>query len=64
VRVFPPGDTCSKDELEALCAWRYESPAKRSGSWQRLAVRVPCQVILLLQPWVVGSVGVIYKAFG
>jgi len=29
-----------------------------------LAVRVPRQAILLLQRWVVGSVGVIYKASG
>jgi len=28
-----------------------------------LAVRVPRQVILLLQFWVAGSAGVIYKAF-
>jgi len=39
---------------EALSAWRYASPARQSGSWQRLAVRVTRQVILLLQPWVVG----------
>ena len=38
-------------------------PAKQSGSGQRLAVRVPRQVILLLQLWVAGSAGVIYKAF-
>jgi len=39
------------------------SPARRSRSGQRLAVRVPRQVILLLQFWVAGSAGVIYKAF-
>jgi len=50
--------------LKVLRVWRYVSPARRSGSWQRLAVRVPHQAILLLQPWVVDSVGMIYKAFG
>ena len=29
----------------ALGAWRHVSPAMRSGSWQRLAVRVPRQAI-------------------
>jgi len=29
----------------ALGAWRHVSPARRSGSWQRLAVRVPRQAI-------------------
>ncbi|QCE06407.1 hypothetical protein DEO72_LG9g1419 [Vigna unguiculata] len=27
----------------ALGAWRHVSPARRSGSWQRLAARVPRQ---------------------
>ena len=31
--------------LEALGAWRYVSPARRSGGWQRLAARVPRQAI-------------------
>jgi len=31
--------------FKALCAWRYATPARRSGSWQRLAVRVPLQAI-------------------
>jgi len=31
--------------LEALGAWWYVSPARRSGSWQRLAARVPRQTI-------------------
>jgi len=31
--------------LEALSAWRHVSPARRFGSWQRLAVRVPRQAI-------------------
>jgi len=50
--------------FEVLCAWRYASPTRQSGSWQRLAVRVPRQAILLLQRWVVGSVSVLYKASG
>jgi len=29
----------------ALGAWRHVSPARRSGSWQRLAARVPRQAI-------------------
>ena len=49
---------------EALGAWRYASPARRSGSELRVASRVPCQVILLLYLQVVDSVCVIYKAFG
>ncbi|QCD79454.1 hypothetical protein DEO72_LG1g3095 [Vigna unguiculata] len=28
-----------------MCAWRYTTPARRSGSWQRLAARVPRQAI-------------------
>jgi len=31
--------------LEALSAWRHVSSARRSGSWQRLAARVPRQAI-------------------
>ncbi|QCD83141.1 hypothetical protein DEO72_LG2g3484 [Vigna unguiculata] len=50
--------------LEAFGAWWHVSPARRSRSWQRLTVRVPRQAILLLQRWVAGSVGVIYKASG
>ena len=49
---------------EALGSWRYASPVRWFGSGQCLAVRVPRQVILLLQFWVVVSVGVIYKTFG
>jgi len=63
VRVVLPSGTCNEDGPEALCSWRYASPARRSGSWQRVAARVPRQVILLLQHWFVRSVYVIYKAF-
>jgi len=35
---------------EVLGAWRHMSPARRSRSEQRLAVRVPRQAILLQQP--------------
>jgi len=31
--------------FDALDAWRYATPARRSGSWQRLAARVPRQAI-------------------
>ncbi|QCD95885.1 hypothetical protein DEO72_LG6g582 [Vigna unguiculata] len=37
VRVIPPGGTCSEGNFVVLCAWRYATPARRSGSWQRLA---------------------------
>jgi len=30
-------------DFEVLCAWQYATPARRSGSWQRLAARVPRQ---------------------
>jgi len=33
--------------FETLCAWRYATPARRSGSWQRLAARVPRQAIYI-----------------
>jgi len=32
-------------DFKALCAWRYATPARRSGSLQRLAARVPRQAI-------------------
>ena len=51
--VCPPSGTCSEVEFEALCAWQYATPVRRSGSWQRLAARVPRQAILLLQLGVV-----------
>jgi len=31
--------------FEALCAWRYATPVRRSGRWQRLATRVSHQAI-------------------
>ena len=43
--VVPPGGTCSEGNFMALCSWRYATPARRSGSWQRLAARVPRQAI-------------------
>jgi len=49
---------------EALGAWRYASLARRSGSWQRLAICVPRQAILQMQCLVAGFVGVIYKVSG
>jgi len=43
--AVPPGGRCCERNLKALCAWRYETPVRRSGSWQRLAARVPRQAI-------------------
>jgi len=63
VRSVLPGDNYRHGHQRSVCVWRYVSPARRSRSGQRLAVRVPRQVILLLQFWVAGSAGVIYKAF-
>ncbi|QCD90181.1 hypothetical protein DEO72_LG4g1136 [Vigna unguiculata] len=34
----PSGDRCSNSGAEALDAWQYASPTRRSRSWQRLAV--------------------------
>jgi len=39
--VVPPGGRGGERKNKALCAWRYATPARRSGSWQRLAARVP-----------------------
>jgi len=58
----PPGGTCSEDDLEALCAWRYAALARRSGSWQRLAARVPRQAICTAAAWIFDCICVIYKA--
>jgi len=51
VRVVPPGGTCGEMNFEALCAWRYVTPARRSGSWQRLAARVPRQATCTAAAW-------------
>jgi len=37
--------------FEALSAWRYVTPARRSGSWQRLAARAPRQMICTVAAW-------------
>ena len=63
VRSVLPGDNYRHGDQRRVCVWQYVSPARRSGSGQRLAVPVPHQVILLLQLWVVGSAGAIYKTF-
>jgi len=44
-KVVPPGGRDGERKSKALCAWRYATPARRSGSWQRLAARVPRQAI-------------------
>jgi len=33
VKAILVGSTCSEKGFEALCAWRYATPARRSGSW-------------------------------
>jgi len=43
--AVPPGGRCCERNLKALCAWRYATLARQSGSCQRLAVRVTCQAI-------------------
>jgi len=48
--------------FEALGAWRYATPARRSGSWQRLAARVPRQAICTATAWEFDLICVIYKA--
>jgi len=45
VRVVPPGGIYSEDESEAV-----RVPCQAVWERQRLAVRVPRQAILLLQP--------------
>ena len=63
VRSVLLGDNYKHGHQRRVCVWRYVSSARRSRSGQHLAVCVPRQVILLLQLWVAGSAGVIYKAF-
>jgi len=63
VRSVLLGDNYRHGHQRRVCVWRYVSPARRSKNGQHLAVCVPRQVILLLQLWVAGSAGVIYKAF-
>jgi len=61
-RAVPPGGTYSKESFVALCAWRYAAPARRSGSWQRLATRVPRQAIHTAAALNLDCVCVIYVA--
>ncbi|QCD87529.1 hypothetical protein DEO72_LG3g2065 [Vigna unguiculata] len=62
VRAVLLGSTCSKKGFETLCAWRYATPARRSGSWQRLAPHVPRQAIYTTAAWNFDFVCVGYKA--
>jgi len=50
VRLDSPAVFATLGDSEALGAWQYASPVRPSGSWQRLAVHVPRQAILVLQP--------------
>ncbi|QCD86207.1 hypothetical protein DEO72_LG3g729 [Vigna unguiculata] len=61
MRAFPQGSTCSENEQEALCAWRYATPARQSGSWQCLAARVPRQAICTTAAWNFDFICVIYN---
>jgi len=31
--AVPPGGRYGEKDFKALCAWRYATPARRSGSW-------------------------------
>jgi len=45
VRVIPPGGTCSEENFLGVVRLAVRTPARRSGSWQRLAARVPRQTV-------------------
>jgi len=60
--AVPPGGRYCGRNLKALCAWRYTTPARRSGSWQHLAARVPHQAICTAAAGNCGFVRVIYNA--
>ncbi|QCD87526.1 hypothetical protein DEO72_LG3g2063 [Vigna unguiculata] len=62
VMALSPSGTCSEKGFEALCAWRYATPARRSRSWQRLAARLPRQTICTAAAWNFDFVCVGYKA--
>jgi len=53
--------TTAREFIEALCAWRYETPARQFGSWQRLAARVLRQAICTAATWYFDCEIVIYK---
>jgi len=40
--VVTPGGTYSEGNFMALCAWRYATPARRSGSWELAAPGGTC----------------------
>ena len=56
-----PGGLCSERDSKAMCAWLYATPARRFGSWQRLAARVTRQTISTATAWNFCGVIVIYK---
>ena len=62
VRIILPGGNRSEESFVELCAWRYATPARRSGSWQRLAARVPRQAIYTAAALSFDCVSVIYSA--
>ena len=55
--------TTGFEGFEALGAWQYVSPARRSGSWQRLAVRVPRHAIYTAAALSFDYEFMIYSAF-
>ena len=64
VRVVPPGGIDSVGISEALGAWRYVSPARRSGSgtaWRHVS---PARRFYYCSLELLDSAGVIYKDFG
>jgi len=60
--AVPPGGHYCERNLKALCAWRYATPARRFGSWQHLAARVPRQAISTAAALNFDCVFVIYVA--
>jgi len=57
-----PGGRCCERNLKALCAWRYVTPVRQSGSWQRLAARVPRQAIYTVAALSFDCLSMIYNA--
>ena len=60
--AVPLGSTYSEKDFEALYAWQYATPVRRSRSWQRLAACVPRQAICTAAAWNFECICVIYKA--
>jgi len=61
--AVPPDGRCGERNYKALCAWRYVTLARRSGSWQHLAIRVTRQAICTAAALNFDYVFVIYEVF-